>query len=83
MYDSSRLQGTGYGSIADGKNDLAREGFSEDPVMLHYALVFLIIAIIAAVFGFGGIAGAAAGIAKALCLVFLVFAVIAFVRRAT
>ena len=34
--------------------------------MLHYALVFLIVAIIAAVLGFGGIAGTAAGIAKIL-----------------
>jgi uncharacterized membrane protein YtjA (UPF0391 family) len=37
--------------------------------MLHYALVFLVVAIIAAVLGFGGIAGAAAGIAKILFLV--------------
>ena len=29
--------------------------------MLHYAVVFFVIAIIAAVLGFGGIAGSAAG----------------------
>jgi uncharacterized membrane protein YtjA (UPF0391 family) len=54
----------------------------EDVAMLHYALVFLIIAVIAAVLGFGGIAGAAAGIAKILFVVFLILAVIAFFRRA-
>src|ERR1019366_2594814 len=43
-------------------------------VMLHYAVVFFIIAIIAAVFGFGGIASGAAGIAKILFVVFLVVA---------
>jgi len=32
--------------------------------MLHYAVVFFIIALIAAVFGFGGIAAGAVGIAK-------------------
>lgn len=37
--------------------------------MLHYAIVFLVIALIAAVFGFGGIAASAVGIAKILfCL---------------
>ena len=33
--------------------------------MLHYAVVFLVIALIAAVLGFGGIAGTAAWLAKA------------------
>lgn len=47
--------------------------------MLHYALVFLIIAIIAAIFGFGGIAGTAAGIAIILFWVGLVLAVIMFI----
>lgn len=51
-------------------------------VMLHYTLVFLIVAAIAAVLGFGGFAGAATGIAKALFIVFLVLSVIAFLRRA-
>jgi uncharacterized membrane protein YtjA (UPF0391 family) len=41
-------------------------------VMLHYAIVFLVIALIAAVLGFGGIAGASAGIAKILFVVFLI-----------
>jgi uncharacterized membrane protein YtjA (UPF0391 family) len=46
--------------------------------MLHYAVVFLIIALIAAVFGFGGIAAGAAGIAKILFVVFLIGAVVTF-----
>ena len=37
--------------------------------MLHYAVVFFIIALIAAVFGFGGIAAGAVGIAKILFFV--------------
>ena len=40
--------------------------------MLHYALVFLLIAILAAIFGFGGVAIAAAGIAKILFFLFLI-----------
>jgi len=40
--------------------------------MLHYAVVFFIIAIIAAVFGFTGIAAGAAEIAKILFYIFLV-----------
>ena len=40
--------------------------------MLHYALVFLVVALIAAALGFGGVAGTAAGIAKLLFLVFIV-----------
>ena len=50
--------------------------------MLHYAVVFLVIALIAALFGFGVIASAAAGIAKVLFFVFLILALITFLRRA-
>jgi uncharacterized membrane protein YtjA (UPF0391 family) len=52
--------------------------------MLHYAVVFLIIALIAALFGFGVIASTAAGIAKILFLVFLVLFVVSLLmgRRA-
>jgi uncharacterized membrane protein YtjA (UPF0391 family) len=39
--------------------------------MLHYAVVFFVIAIIAALFGFGGIAAGAAEIAKILFFIFL------------
>lgn len=46
--------------------------------MLHYAVVFFVIALIAALFGFGGIASSAVGIAKILFLVFAVLAVASF-----
>jgi uncharacterized membrane protein YtjA (UPF0391 family) len=49
--------------------------------MLHYAVVFLIIALIAAVFGFGGIAAGAAGIAKVLFVIFLIGAVVSFLMH--
>jgi uncharacterized membrane protein YtjA (UPF0391 family) len=47
-------------------------------IMLHYAVVFFIIALIAAFFGFGGIAAGAAGIAKILFVVFLIGALVSF-----
>ena len=47
--------------------------------MLHYAVVFLVIALIAALFGFGGIAAGAVGIAKTLFFVFVIMAVVTFV----
>jgi uncharacterized membrane protein YtjA (UPF0391 family) len=47
--------------------------------MLHYAVVFLVVALIAAVLGFGGIAAGAAGIAKILFVVFLIMAVVSFI----
>jgi uncharacterized membrane protein YtjA (UPF0391 family) len=52
--------------------------------MLHWSLIFLIIAIIAGILGFGGIAGTAVGIAKILFFVFLVVWLLAFLigRRA-
>jgi uncharacterized membrane protein YtjA (UPF0391 family) len=53
----------------------AREG--DD--MLHYAIVFLVIALVAALFGFGGIAAGAVEIAKILFFVFVIMAVVAFV----
>jgi uncharacterized membrane protein YtjA (UPF0391 family) len=46
--------------------------------MLHYAVVFFVIALIAALFGFGGIAAGAAGIAKILFLVFIILAIATF-----
>ena len=50
--------------------------------MLHYALVFLVIAIIAGILGFTSIAGASIGIAKILFVVFLILFVISlFVGR--
>jgi uncharacterized membrane protein YtjA (UPF0391 family) len=55
-----------------------------ESIVLHYAIVFLVIALIAAVLGFGGIAGSAVGIAKILFLVFLVlfFVTLLMGRRA-
>ncbi|MBF0803152.1 MULTISPECIES: DUF1328 domain-containing protein [unclassified Neisseria] len=47
--------------------------------MLHYAVVFFVIAIIAAVFGFGGIADSAAGIAKILFFGFVVLGVLSLI----
>jgi uncharacterized membrane protein YtjA (UPF0391 family) len=46
--------------------------------MLHYAVVFLVIAIIAGVLGFAGLAAGAASIAKILFILFLIGAVIMF-----
>jgi uncharacterized membrane protein YtjA (UPF0391 family) len=52
--------------------------------MLHWSLMFLVLALIAAILGFGGLAGAAVGIAKVLFFVFLVVWLIGFLnsRRA-
>lgn len=55
--------------------------------LLHYALVFLVVAIVAALFGFGGVAGTAMEGAQILFWVALVLMVLAFlfgmVRRRT
>jgi uncharacterized membrane protein YtjA (UPF0391 family) len=53
--------------------------------MLHWAIVFFVVALIAALFGFGGIAASAVGVAKILFFLFLVLAVVAFIfgRRAS
>lgn len=46
--------------------------------MLHYAVVFFVIALIAALFGFGGIAASAMGIGKILFVVFAILAIATF-----
>jgi uncharacterized membrane protein YtjA (UPF0391 family) len=46
--------------------------------MLHYALVFFVIALFAALFGFGGIAASAVQIGKILFVVFLILALASF-----
>lgn len=46
--------------------------------MLHFAVVFFVIALVTALFGFGGVAAGAVGIAKVLFFVFLVLAVVTF-----
>jgi uncharacterized membrane protein YtjA (UPF0391 family) len=56
-------------------------GPGERAKMLHYAVVFFIIALIAAVFGFGGIAAGAVGIAKVLFFVFLILAAVSFIAN--
>lgn len=54
--------------------------------LLHYAILFLIVAVIAAFFGFGGVAGTAMEGARILFWValalFIISAVIGFLRRA-
>ncbi len=54
--------------------------------LLHYAILFLIVAIIAAFFGFGGVAGTAMGGARILfwvaIVLFVISAVAGFFRRA-
>jgi uncharacterized membrane protein YtjA (UPF0391 family) len=52
-----------------------------EKTMLHYAVIFFVIALIAAVFGFAGIAAGAAGIAKILFFVFLILAVVSFIAN--
>ncbi|MFN5349193.1 MAG: DUF1328 domain-containing protein [Polaromonas sp.] len=47
--------------------------------MLHYSVIFLVVALIAAVFGFGGIASGAVEIAKILFFLFAAMAIIGFV----
>jgi len=49
--------------------------------MLHWTLVFLVVALVAALLGFGALAGAAATIAKVLFGVFLVLWLISLVTR--
>jgi uncharacterized membrane protein YtjA (UPF0391 family) len=48
----------------------------KDHAMLHWALMFLIVALVAGVLGFGVIAGTAAWVAKVLFLVFLVLFIV-------
>jgi uncharacterized membrane protein YtjA (UPF0391 family) len=52
---------------------------SKETHVLHYSVVFLVIALIAAVFGFGGIAAGAVEIAKILFFIFAILAVAGFV----
>ncbi len=54
--------------------------------LLHYAILFLIVAVIAAFFGFGGVAGTAMEGARILfwvaLVLFVISAVAGFLRRA-
>ena len=49
--------------------------------MLHYAVIFLVIALIAGVLGFSGVAGTASSIAWILFVVFLILAAVSFFRK--
>lgn len=53
--------------------------------LLHYAIVFLVVALVAAFLGFGGVAGTAMEGARILfwvaIVLFLVSAVVGFIRR--
>jgi uncharacterized membrane protein YtjA (UPF0391 family) len=51
----------------------------KENAMLHYAVVFFVIALVAALFGFGGIAAGAAEIAKILFFIFLVLFVVSLI----
>ena len=48
--------------------------------MLHYAVIFLLIALLAGILGFGVIAGTAAMIAKVLFVIFLVLFIASLLR---
>ena len=50
--------------------------------LLHWAIVFLVVALIAAVLGFGGLAGTAVGAAKLLFWVAIFLAIITFMGNA-
>jgi len=47
--------------------------------LLHYAVVFLVVALVAAAIGFGGVAGVAMDGARLLFWVFIILAVISLV----
>jgi uncharacterized membrane protein YtjA (UPF0391 family) len=51
--------------------------------MLHYAIVFFVVALIAGVLGFWGVAGLAAEIAKIFCLIFIVLMIVSLFRGRT
>jgi len=68
---------------------LSHEAHGKDKAMgslLHYAIIFLIVALVAAFFGFGGVAGTAMGGAQLLfwaaIVLFIISAVIGLIRRA-
>jgi uncharacterized membrane protein YtjA (UPF0391 family) len=63
----------------------SRSGATVVGNLLHYAIVFLVVALVAAFLGFGGVAGTAMEGARILfwvaIVLFLVSAVVGFVRR--
>jgi uncharacterized membrane protein YtjA (UPF0391 family) len=79
--DGSLVHGPIISSIGTGIH-IGRHPNGGQRAMLHYAIVFLVIALIAAVLGFGGIAAGAAGIAKILFVIFLIGAIVSFIMHA-
>ena len=49
--------------------------------LLHWAIIFLVVALVAAVLGFGGVAGTAVGAAKILFWVAIILAIISFLAN--
>mgnify|MGYP003428061131 CR=1 FL=1 len=49
-----------------------KQRFHLEKIMLHYAIVFFVIALVAAIFGFGGIAAGAVEIAKIIFFIFII-----------
>jgi uncharacterized membrane protein YtjA (UPF0391 family) len=49
--------------------------------LLHWAVVFLVVALVAALLGFGGLAGTAIGAAQLLFWVAIILAIVAFVAN--
>ena len=62
---------------------ILRYGFLKQPhiIMLHWTLVFLVIALIAGALGFSGVAGTSANIAWILFVIFLILWIVSFVMR--
>jgi uncharacterized membrane protein YtjA (UPF0391 family) len=51
------------------------------PTMLHWTLVFLVVAIVAALLGFGALAGMAATVAKICFVLFLILWLVSLITR--
>jgi uncharacterized membrane protein YtjA (UPF0391 family) len=56
-------------------------GRGEEEAMVHYAIVFFVIALIASVLGFGGIAGLTAQIGWIFAILAVIFLALAVGRR--
>jgi uncharacterized membrane protein YtjA (UPF0391 family) len=67
------------GLFGAGPDDFAKS--LRNKIMLHYAVIFLIIAIVAGLFGFTGIAGTSAWIAHLLFVLFLILFIISLIFR--
>lgn len=66
------------GAGTNARVPLRKKAWRGESPVLHYAVVFLVIALIAAVLGFGGIAADATDLAKLLFFVFAALAAAAF-----